>query len=183
MRDTKQEVIRFWFEETMPQQWFQKNESFDDEIRDRFLCTYDMALKDLCADWTKEADGVLALALVLDQFPRNMFRNSPKAFDADAKILFIVKEALHKGFDKVLSAEKRHFVYLPFMHSEKIEDQRRSVDLFESLKGDNPMSHEYAMKHFEVIEKFGRFPHRNETLGRVSTEEEYEYLSLPGAGF
>jgi len=183
LRDTKREVISFWFEEIEPAQWFQKNKNFDNEIRDRFMVTYDMAQKGLCADWTKNADGVLALCLVLDQFPRNMFRDQPKAFDADSKALLIAKEALHKGFDKVLPSEQRHFVYMPFMHSEKLADQKKSVELFEGMKDDNPLSYEYALKHMDVIEKFGRFPHRNAVLGRESTDEELKYLKLPGAGF
>ncbi len=183
LRDTKQEVLSFWFEETMPQQWFQKNDSFDAEIKERFMVTYDMAKKDLCCAWTKTADGVLALTLVLDQFPRNMFRDSPKAFEMDGKILLIVKEALNKGFDSILSPVKRRFMYMPFMHSESIKDQNKSVSLFEGMKKDDPMSYEYALKHQEVIEKFGRFPHRNKTLGRESTSEELNYLNIPGSGF
>ncbi len=183
MRDTKTEVIKFWFEETEPQQWFQKNNSFDEDIRDRFMVTYDMARKDMCGDWTRDADGVLALCLVLDQFPRNMFRGSQRAFRTDEKALVISKEALNKGFDKLLVPVKRRFLYMPFMHSEDINEQTRSVELFESMKEDDPLSYEYALKHKEVIEKFGRFAHRNEVLGRESTEEEKKYLSLPGAGF
>lgn len=183
MRDTKQEVISFWFEETMPQQWFQKNDVFDQEIKERFLVTYEMARKDLCNDWARDADGVLALCLVLDQFPRNIFRGSAKAFETDKKILLIVKETLHKGYDALLNPVKRKFMYMPFMHSEDISDQKKSVSLFEMMKGDDPLSYDYAVKHLEVIEKFGRFPHRNEVLGRQSTEEELKYLQLPGAGF
>ncbi len=183
MRDTKQEVLKFWFEETMPPQWFQKNDSFDQEVSERFMVTYDMAKKDLCADWTRDADGVLALCLVLDQFPRNMFRGTPKAFETDDKALLVSKDALHQGFDALLTPVKRKFIFMPFMHSEDIEEQKRSVLLFESMKDDDPMSYEYAIKHMEVIEKFGRFPHRNKTLGRNSSDEEMEYLDLPGAGF
>ncbi len=183
MRDTKQEILKFWFEETAPQQWFQKNESFDTEITERFHITYDMARKDLCADWTRDADGVLALCLVLDQFPRNMFRGSPKSYESDSKIVLIVKEALHKGFDQVLTPVKRRFIYMPFMHSEDLNEQKRSVSLFEAMKDDDPLSYEYALKHMDVIEKFGRFPHRNDVLGRESSEEEMDYLALPGAGF
>ncbi len=183
MRDTKQEVIKFWFEESAPAQWFQKDESFDTEIRERFFVTYEMAKKNLCSGWTSDADGVLALCLVLDQFPRNMFRDDAKAYATDAKILSIVKEALHKGFDQILPPEKRRFIYMPFMHSENIADQTRSVELFEKMKDAEPLSYEYALKHLEVIKKFGRFPHRNKDLGRDSTTEELEYLSLPGAGF
>ncbi|MBI1300092.1 MAG: DUF924 family protein [Alphaproteobacteria bacterium] len=183
MRDTKNEVLKFWFEETQPQQWFQKNDAFDADIRDRFMVTYDMARKDMCQDWARDAEGVLALVIVLDQFPRNMFRGDPKMFATDSKALLIVKEALHKGFDHILPTVKRRFVYMPFMHSEELKEQKRSVALFESMKEDEPLSYEYALKHMEVIEKFGRFPHRNVVLGRESTQEELGYLKLPGAGF
>ncbi len=183
MRDTKKEVIKFWFEETLPQQWFQKYDAFDDDIKERFMVTYDMARKGLCSDWAKDADGVLALCLVLDQFPRNMFRGSPKAFETDDVALEIVKKALNKGFDCLLSPEKRRFIYIPFMHSENISDQKRSVSLFETMKDSDPISYEYALKHLEVIERFGRFAHRNAVLGRKSSADELEYLKLPGAGF
>lgn len=183
MRDTRQEVLKFWFDETVPAQWFQKNDSFDAEVRDRFMVTYEMAMKDLCAEWTRDADGVLALCLVLDQFPRNMFRGTPKAFATDSKALLIAKQALHRGFDKILSPIKRRFIYLPFEHSEDLRNQKKSVELFLSMREADPLGYEYALKHYEVIEKFGRFPHRNAILGRESTEEELQYLRLPGAGF
>ncbi len=183
MRDTKQEVLKFWFEETAPAQWFQKNDTFDDEVRERFHVTYDMAAKDLCAEWARDADGVLSLCLVLDQFPRNMFRGTPKSYATDEKALLIAKAAISRGLDQILSPLKRRFVYLPFEHSENLNDQKRSVKLFESMKEADPLGYEYALKHYEVIEKFGRFPHRNAVLGRDSTAEELKYLSLPGAGF
>jgi uncharacterized protein (DUF924 family) len=183
LRDTKQEVLKFWFEETQPQQWFQKDESFDREITERFSVTYDMAKKDLCADWTKDADGSLALCLVLDQFPRNMFRDSPKAFETDKKALLISKEALHRGYDMLLPTVKRKFLYMPFMHSENIDEQNRCVSLFGQMQEEEPLSYDYAMRHKEVIEEYGRFPHRNVIIGRESTKEEIEYLKSPGAGF
>ena len=145
MRDTKQEVLSFWFEETVPAQWFQKNDDFDAEIRERFLVTYDMALRDLCADWTRDSDGVLALCLIFDQFPRNMFRGTPKAFATDAKALLIAKEALHKGFDIILSPIKRRFIYLPFEHSENLQDQKKSVLLFKTMQDVDPLGYEYAL--------------------------------------
>lgn len=180
MRDTKLEVLKFWFEETMPAQWFQKNLDFDEEIRARFLCTYEMVTKDLCHDWARDPDGILSLCIVLDQFPRNMFRNSPKAFGTDDKALLVAKDAIHKGFDIVLPPIKRRFVYLPFEHSEKLADQRKSVTLFETMKETDPLGYEYALKHHDVIEKFGRFPHRNAVLGRESSQEELEYLEKFG---
>lgn len=183
MRDTKQEVLRFWFEESQPQQWFQVNESFDREIRERFLTTYEMAADDLCRPWAKDAEGALALCIVLDQFPRNIFRNSPMAYATDHKALLVAKEAIHKGFDQILTPMKRRFLYLPFEHSEELQDQVRSVKLFESMKKEDPIGYEYALRHKEVIERFGRFPHRNIDLGRASTPEELTYLNQPGAGF
>ncbi len=183
MRDTKQEVLSFWFDEIDPVQWFQKNDNFDAEVRDRFLCTYDMARKDMCSSWNKDADGVLALCIVLDQFPRNMFRNLPKSFETDAKAMAVSNEAIHKGLDQVLSPQKRRFIYMPFMHSEKLEDQRTCVSLFEGVKSDDPLSHEYAIKHLKVIEEFGRFPHRNVILGRQSTPAEEIYLARTDSGF
>ncbi len=183
MRDTKQEVLRFWFEESQPQQWFQTNESFDREIRERFFTTYEMATDDLCRAWARDAEGSLALCIVLDQFPRNMFRNSPMAYASDHKALLVAKEAIHKGFDQILTPVKRRFLYLPFEHSEELQDQVRSVKLFESMKKDDPIGYEYALRHKEIIERFGRFPHRNVDLGRTSTPEELTYLNQPGAGF
>jgi len=183
LRDSKNEVIKFWFEEIKPQQWFQKNAAFDADISDRFMTTYEMAKKNLCSSWTNDADGVLALSIVLDQLPRNMFRDKPKAFETDYKILGIVKEALHKGLDQILPHTKRRFIYMPFMHSEELNDQKICVELFKKIKIDDPLSYEYALKHLEVIEKFGRFPHRNEILGRQSSKDELSYMKLPGAGF
>lgn len=182
MRDTKREVLAFWFEETAPAQWFQRNTAFDREIRERFLMTYDMAADGLCRDWSREPDGALALCIVLDQFPRNMFRNDARAFATDADALCVAREALHKGFDLILSPVKRRFLYLPFEHSEDRADQERSVQLFGAMKADDPVAYEYALRHREVIERFGRFPHRNAVLGRESTPEEEEYLR-DGGGF
>ncbi len=183
MRDTKQEVLRFWFDEIEPIQWFQKNALFDDEIRERFHCTYDMARKDLCSSWNKDADGVLALCIVLDQFPRNMFRDTPKAYETDSKALAIANDAISKGLDQILSPEKRRFVYMPFMHSEKLEDQKKCVELFDGAKIDDPLSYEYAVKHLRVVEEFGRFPHRNSILGRENTDAEIVFLKQTDSVF
>ncbi len=183
MKDSQREVLDFWFVETAPVQWFQKNTVFDDMIRDRFLPLYDMAKGGFCDGWTRDADGCLALCLILDQFPRNMFRADPKSFETDAKALSIARDAISKGFDQVLAPVKRRFLYLPFEHSEKLEDQKESVALYENMKDEDPLGYEYALRHFRVIEKFGRFPHRNAVLGRANTDEERDYLSHPDAGF
>ncbi len=180
MRDTKREIIRFWFEETEPQLWFQVSDSFDQQIRDRYLVSYNMAVDGLCDAWTADADGCLALCILLDQFPRNMFRGTARAFATDEKALITAKLAVSKGFDKLLPPIKRRFLYLPYEHSEELRDQTKCVELFEAMKADDPLGHEYAVRHKEVIEKFGRFPHRNEALGRDSTPEEEAYLKENG---
>jgi uncharacterized protein (DUF924 family) len=183
MRDTKQDILHFWFEETQPAQWFQKNDDFDRIIRDRFLVTVNMARDGLCDHWWDHAEGALALCIALDQFPRNIFRDSEQAFASDEKALSVAKRALLRGFDEMLNPLRRRFLYLPFEHSENLEDQKRSVALFATMQGDDPIGYEYALRHLDVIERFGRFPHRNVVLGRASTPEEILYLQQPGAGF
>ncbi|MBU0800252.1 MAG: DUF924 domain-containing protein [Alphaproteobacteria bacterium] len=183
MRDTKAEVLHFWFTEVQPQQWFQKNDAFDATIRDRFLVTYDMARDGLCDSWQDEALGCVALCVVLDQFPRNMFRGSAQSFATDEKALLVAKYAVSRGFDLLVPPEKRRFLYLPYEHSEALSDQKKSVELFTKMKKEDPMGYDYAVRHLEVIEKFGRFPHRNAVLGRENTPEEEAYLAQPGAGF
>ena len=176
MRDTKYEINHFWFEELEPQQWFQSTPEVDEEIRDRFTVNYEMARDGLCKNWAVDAEGALALIIVLDQFPRHMHRGTPEAFATDQDALLIAKEAVHKGFDQVLEPVKRGFLYLPFQHSEVLSDQKKSVELFGAMADDNPAGDMYAKRHYVPVEKFGRFPHRNEILGRESTEEEIEFL-------
>lgn len=176
MRDTQQEILHFWFEELEPQQWFQSSDSVDEEVKERFGVTHEMADDGLCNHWAVDADGCLALIIVLDQFPRHMYRNTPKAFASDERALLIAKQAVHKGFDQVLEPVKRGFLYLPYQHSEDLPDQRKSVELFGAMAEENPAGDMYAKRHLVPIEKFGRFPHRNEILGRESTEEEIEFL-------
>ncbi|WP_435639957.1 DUF924 family protein [Micavibrio aeruginosavorus] len=183
MRDTKQDILHFWFSETEPVQWFQKNPDFDQSIRERFRLTYTMARDGVCDHWASDADGCLALCLVLDQFPRNMFRDSAEAFATDEKALKTARLGIIRGFDQILPVIKRRFVYLPFEHSEAMDDQNRAVELFATMRDDDPLGYEYALRHRDVIERFGRFPHRNAVLGRDNTAEELIYLSQPGAGF
>lgn len=183
MRDTKMEVLRFWFEESEPAQWFQINPAFDAEITERFSCTHDMVSKDLCNDWARDADGALALCIVLDQFPRNMFRGTPKAFASDEKALLIAKESIQKGFDIILPPLKRRFMYLPFEHSEDIKEQEKSVKYFGTMKDTDPLGLEYAIRHHDVIKRFGRFPHRNKIFGRDSTDQEQKFLEQFPLGF
>ncbi|MCB1591503.1 MAG: DUF924 domain-containing protein [Alphaproteobacteria bacterium] len=182
MRDIKNEILRFWFEESRPQQWFQVNESFDGEIRDRFLLVCEMAGDGHCSHWAADADGCLALCLVLDQFPRNIFRGKPMAFAFDDMALQVAREAVQKGFDQIHPSLRRRFLYLPFVHSENLENQSRAVSLFETMKKDDPLGYEHACRHRALIERFGRFPGRNAVLGRKNTHEEQEYLNALEAG-
>jgi uncharacterized protein (DUF924 family) len=183
MKDSQKDVLDFWFVETSPSQWFHKNAVFDGIIRDRFMPVYDMARAGLCDSWMRDADGCLALCITLDQFPRNMFRNSLRAYESDGKALSVARHAIKKGFDQVLNLQKKRFIYLPFEHSEDLNDQILSVELFAAIKNEDPLGYDYALRHFKVIEQFGRFPHRNSVLARANTPQEEEYLATPGAGF
>jgi uncharacterized protein (DUF924 family) len=180
MRDTKHEIIHFWFEETEPQLWFQNNPQFDAIIKDRFAVTYDLAKQGLSNHWAADEEGALALCLVLDQFPRRMFRGTPQAYETDERALLVAKQAINKGFDKLLKHEKRFFLYMPFEHSEVLTDQRRNVELFKSMEKENPLAYNIAQRRFKAIEKFGRFPERNAALGRDTTPEEQTYLDTYG---
>jgi uncharacterized protein (DUF924 family) len=183
MKDSREEILHFWFEETEPQQWFQKNTDFDQAISERFTVTYNMARDGLCDGWNRDAKGCLALCILLDQFPRNMFRGTPKSFATDEKALLVSKYAVSKGYDQLLIPTERLFLYLPFEHSESLNDQKKSVELFATMKNYNELYYDYALRHMDVINKFGRFPHRNIILGRDNTPEEEEYLAQEGSGF
>lgn len=183
MRDTRYEILHFWFEEVEPQQWFQKNPELDKIISERFISNYEMARDGLSDGWSSDADGALALVILLDQFPRHIFRNDPRSFATDKKALLFAKEAIHKGFDQLLEPVKKGFLYVPFQHSEDLRDQERSVELMGAMKEENPTGYDYAVRHRDVIQKYGRFPHRNAVLGRENTPDEEEYLAQPGAGF
>jgi len=177
MRDTKHEILHFWFEETEPQLWFQKSTDFDSRIKERFAVTYEMAKDGLCQSWSANAEGCLALCLLLDQFPRHIYRDQAAAYATDEQSLLVVKQAVHKGFDQVLSHEKRFFLYLPFEHSENMSDQKRNLELFKSMAEENPVAYTVAQQRYKTMEQFGRFPERNKALGRETTSEEQEYLN------
>ena len=185
-------VINFWFgkpEEKVygkPRKfWFVKDQEFDRTCRSRFLGTYQQAAEGKLISWQQQALSCLALIVVLDQFPRNMFRNSPQAFATDLQALQLAKYFLSKGFEHQLLPVQRWFIYLPFEHSENLADQQTAVKLFSTLKDDpdSQASLDYAYRHLEVIERFGRFPHRNKILGRESTPEEAEFLKQPSSKF
>lgn len=180
MRDVKNEILEFWFEESDPKQWFQVNEDYDEKIKGKFEDSYDLAVQGIFDSWREGADGTLALIILLDQFPRNMFRNKPRAFATDSLALEFAKQAIERNFDDLLPVIQRRFLYLPFEHSEDLADQDKSVSLFEKIKKEDPLGYEYALRHQAVIEEFGRFPHRNKILGRDNTKEEQEYLKRVG---
>ena len=186
------EVLDFWFgpagspEFGKPREaWFRKSDDFDDAIRARFLDLHRQAADGQLQPWQAAPDSLLALILVLDQFPRNLFRGSSRAFATDAQALAAAQLAVARGHDRALSPVQRWFIYLPFEHAEDLALQRRCLDLFEGLRGDSDSAGtiDYARRHYEIIARFGRFPHRNAVLGRLSTPEEIEFLKQPGSGF
>jgi len=177
------EVLAFWFgptEQRRPE-WFRKDEAFDAQIRERFGALVEQALAGAHRDWAGTADGALARVLLLDQFTRNMFRATPRAFEGDALALGAAREMVVGGQDRQLTPLRRVFVYLPFEHAEDHRSQQESLRLFEAL-GD-PGFLDYARRHAAIVERFGRFPHRNAILDRASTPEEVEFLKQPGSGF
>ena len=187
-----QEVLDFWFgqpeEESYGKprkEWFIKNTAFDGEVRSRFLELYQQAASGKLDTWRETPLSCLALIIILDQFPRNMFRQTPQAFATDAQALTNAKRAVASQFDRQLLPVQRWFVYIPFEHSENLADQELSVQLFSTLKDDPDSSStiDYALRHYEVIKRFGRFPHRNPILGRSSTPEELAFLQQPGSSF
>jgi len=186
------EVLAFWFgapdspERGRPRKcWFEKSEAFDAEVRSRFLKLYKRAVAGKLSRWERTPLAALALAVVVDQFPRNMFRGQARAFAADPLALRVARRMLHRGFDGLLRPVERWFVYLPFEHAEDLAAQRRSIALFGNLAGypDGAGAMDYAQRHYTIIARFGRFPHRNAMLGRVSTSEEIAFLSQPGSSF
>jgi len=177
---TAEDVIAFWFEEISPKQQFVKDVQFDVEIKRRFGPLH-ARLKQDVTSFTNTPQGSLAAILVFDQFSRNMFRGSGQAFETDPVALSIAKDLIEKGLDKNMPDNYRVFVYMPFMHAETLEDQEHSVAYFTELGIKSNI--EYAIKHLDVIKTFGRFPHRNKALDRVSTEEEVVYINTPGTAF
>lgn len=189
-----QTILQFWFGNSFQtpsytegrSRWFGKDPAFDQDIRDRFLEPYQQAAAGLLDVWQAEPLSCLALVIVLDQFPRNLFRADPQAFATDDKALSIAQVAIAQGLDQALHPVHRMFLYLPLEHSENATVQQQSVRLFQALTADYPElidTYDYALRHQRVIDQFGRFPHRNEVLGRESTPAEIEFLKQPGSSF
>jgi uncharacterized protein (DUF924 family) len=177
---TIDEIIKFWFG-LDPKQWYRRDEKLDAEITARFGDSYAALKGGVPESWLQSPQGFLAAVIVLDQFPRNMFRGSARAFATDGAALALAKRAIEEGIDAKLPPVQRAFLYMPFQHAEDEGDQARSVALFTALG--NPDNLDFAQRHTAVIDRFGRFPHRNETLGRESTPEEREFLKQPGSSF
>ncbi len=191
-------MLDFWFgapgtpEHGQPRAvWFKKSAAFDADIRARFLALYEQAARGEKADWAGDAHGTLALILVLDQFPRNLFREGPdlstaaRAYATDAQALALARGLVARGADRELAPLERWFAYLPFEHAETMEAQREALRLFTQLKEEAGLAEPlvWAQKHYDVIARFGRFPHRNGVLDRASTDAEAEFLKQPGSRF
>ena len=174
-------VLDFWFGEVETGKWFKKDAAFDEAVRARFAGLRTRAAAGGCEDWRATARGCLALIVVLDQFPRNMFRGDARSFATDAAALDVMRGALEQGFDAGLSPQEKQFLYMPLQHSENAADHARSVTLY-AATGDADLL-KWAEAHKAVIDRFGRFPHRNAILGRESTPEEEAFLKEKGSSF
>ncbi len=177
------EIRRFWLEEVGPKGWYNSSPELDETIRERFEESWEQAQRGECNEWACDPDKSLALVILLDQFPRNMFRGSGKAFESDRKALCVAKKAIEMGYDMRTPEPERQFYYLPLMHSESLMDQERCVRLMTTRMpetgGPNLL---HAKVHREVIRKFGRFPYRNDALHRPPTALEEDYLRAGGYG-
>jgi uncharacterized protein (DUF924 family) len=181
-------VLDFWFGSPRGprrREWFVKSALFDEAIRARFLPLVNAAAQGRLDSWRETPDGSLALLVLTDQFPRNLFRGSGRAFETDPIALSVAAHILEHRWDAAMKPVERLFVYLPYEHSEVLQTQERSLELFRSLAAfpETPDAVDYSRRHWEIVKRFGRFPHRNAALGRVSTPEEVDFLRQPGSGF
>jgi uncharacterized protein (DUF924 family) len=174
------DVLDFWFRELGPRHWFEHSDAVDGLIRDRFLPLHERVIRDAGAE-LRDAESVLAAVIVADQFSRNMFRGTARAFAADPLALRLAKRAVAARMDRGMTPEQKLFLYLPFQHSEDRDDQATSVELNVNLH--DPGWINFAQAHKTIIDRFGRFPHRNAALGRTSTPEELSFLEEPGSAF
>lgn len=180
-RGMHEDILKFWFEEIKPSQWWTKDEAFDESIRARFSDLHARAARCELFAWRAEPRGRLAEIIVLDQFSRNLYRGSPLAFASDPLALALAQEALAAGAEAALNPVERSFLYLPFMHSESPGIHAVAIELYR--KNGVQSNLDFEIRHKNIIERFGRYPHRNAILGRTSTQEEIEFLQQPGSGF
>ncbi len=184
------DVLHFWFGEGAEygkahKRWFEKDRAFDTEVTERFGSLHEEMLAGKHRDWLEEPRACLARIVALDQFPRHIHRGTARAFSGDPLALEAAQHLVGRGWDRELAPVERVFAYLPFEHSESLEDQERACALCEALLAfpEAADTHRYALAHRDIIRRFGRFPHRNAALGRVSTQEEVEFLKQPGSSF
>ncbi len=178
---TPTEVVAFWFDEVTPAQWWAKSDAFDRLVSSRFGSAHAAAMRGELYAWRATADGRLAEIIVLDQFSRNIHRGRPEAFAADGMALVLAQEAVAAGADRALDAGRRAFLYMPYMHSESAAIHALAVRLFATPGMEGNL--DFERRHQAVIERFGRYPHRNAVLGRTSTPAELEFLKTPGSAF
>jgi len=170
-----QDLIDFWFSDETSQYWFNSTEDFDRQLVDRYADTWEQAKQGKLDDWQQNATGSLAMVILLDQFPLNMFRGMAKSFSTEAQSRVVASSAITKAYDKELPASQKSFLYMPFMHSENLADQALGIELFSQPGLENNLR--FARHHHDIVERFGRFPHRNKILGRKSSKAEVEYLN------
>lgn len=172
-----EELLNFWFNEEAEKYWFRSTAAFDAEIKERFESQWEVAAEAGLPGWEASAGGALALVILLDQMPLNMYRDQPLGYSTEAMSREVAARAIEQGFDQQLPKDRLAFLYLPFMHSEQMIDQNRSVELFEAAG--LPDNLRFAKHHREIVRRFGRFPHRNRILGRESTQDELSWLTSP----
>ena len=170
-----QELIDFWFSDEVSQYWFKSTRAFDQQLADSYADTWQRAKQGELDDWQQTATGSLALIILFDQLPLNMFRGTAKSFSTEAQSRDVARDAIDKGFDTQLAANQKSFMYMPFMHSEDLEDQALAIQLFSQPGLEN--NYRYSKHHYGIVEQFGRFPHRNKILGRASSKAEIKYLN------
>lgn len=178
---TPETVVRFWFEEITPAQHWKVDADFDAQIRDRFADLHAQANRCELFEWRSTPQGRLAEIIVLDQFSRNMYRGQARSFASDPLALALAQEAVAAGADETLSQEERSFLYMPYMHSESARIHAFAEPLFRTATSEN--THDFALRHKAIIDRFGRYPHRNAILGRTSTRDELAFLEQPGSRF
>ncbi|MCJ2375947.1 DUF924 domain-containing protein [Vibrio sp. ZSDZ34] len=175
------DVLTFWFDDLTPQQWFAGGDDIDHLIAERFAILHQQAAHGELGSWRSDALGRLSEVIVLDQFSRNLYRGQALSFACDGMALVLAQEAIAMGLDKELSAQQRTFLYMPFMHSESLVIHEQAVALFQA--NGNELNLDFELRHKAIIERFGRYPHRNAILGRESTPEELTFLQEPGSSF
>ena len=190
MKSLAPEILRFWFGEAaeygkVHKRWFEKDPAFDALVTQRFEALHQDMRNGMHREWLDNPRDCLARIIVLDQFPRHIYRGRAESFSSDALALAAAKHLVANGWDKNLLPVERMFAYLPYQHSESLEDQNRALELYQALKGfpETADTERYAIAHQDIVQRFGRFPHRNAALGRPSTAEELEFLKKPGSSF